>query len=257
MAVNSDVNCFSPMSLDNTMMKNFVVKTKDESSDSEGDSASKTVSITYNCGATVINNVSENIIHSLLRNFPSTKGTCFAFVKHAQNLKYYRRQSGSLRDYLPHISQEELHNVFLKYITKALMVNSVDLSLTMMYSKYQKIQMPHVDYDWKSLKKHGNDLFVGFFPLSIDGMQIIYWPDPVDNKNLTKSKGKMVFIKYRQLYLLPAKFPHAGGFCSGLNGNPRAHLYIAVRSAKLPNADKNEYRFPKNGALLPEKFVFE
>ena len=90
MAVNSDVKCFSPMSLDNKLMKNFVVKTKGESSDSEGESALKTVSITYNCGATVINNVSENIIHSLLRIFPSTKGTCFAFVKHAQNLKYYR-----------------------------------------------------------------------------------------------------------------------------------------------------------------------
>ena len=67
----------------------------------------------------------------------------------------------------------------------------------------------------------------------------------------------MVFIKYREFYLLHAKFPHAGGFCSGLNGNPRAHLYIATRSAKLPNADKNEYRFPKNGALFSEKFVFE
>ena len=117
--------------------------------------------------------------------------------------------------------------------------------------------MPHLDYNWKSLKKYGDDLFLDFFPLSIDGMQIIYWSDPVDKDNLTKSKGKMIFIKYRQLYLLPAKFPHAGGFCSGLNGNPRAHLYIATRSAKLPNADKNEYRFPKNGALFSEKFVFE
>ena len=89
MAVNSDVKCFSPMSLNNTMMKNFVVKTNKESSDSEGDTPSKTVCITYNCGATVINNVSETILHSLLRIFPSTKGSCFAFVKHAQNLKYY------------------------------------------------------------------------------------------------------------------------------------------------------------------------
>ena len=85
MAVNSDVKYFSPMSLDNAMMKNVVVKTNEERSDSEDYSPSKAVCITYNCGATVINNVSETILHSLLHVFPSIKGSCFAFVKHAQN----------------------------------------------------------------------------------------------------------------------------------------------------------------------------
>ena len=62
------------------------------------------------------------------------------------------------------------------------------------------------------------------FPLTIDGMQIIYWFTPVDKDNSKKCQGKSVFVNFRQLYLLPAKYPNIGGFCSGVNGNPRAQL---------------------------------
>ena len=88
-------------------------------------------------------------------------------------------------------------------------------------------------------------------------MQIIYWSSPVDKDNPKKCQGKSVFINYRPLYLLPAKYPHAGGFCSGVNGNPIGHLYIAMKRDNLPNCDKNEYTFCGNCTLFCDKLVYE
>ena len=68
-----------------------------------------------------------------------------------------------MKDYLPKMSHEEIDHLFVKHIKKALHVKDVDLSLNFMYSRRTKIQQLHVDFDWDSLDKYGDDLYVGFF----------------------------------------------------------------------------------------------
>ena len=160
-----------------------------------------------------------------------------------------------MKDYLPKMSHEEIDWLFEKHIKKALNVKHVSLSLNFMYSRSTKLQQPHVDFDWNSLDKYGNDLYVGFFPLTINGMEIVYWTETADSKMEGNCFGKKVCINYREMLLLPGKFPHAGGFCSGLDGNPRCHLYIAVRNGKLSTSDGNQYN-KRNGPLFSKKFLY-
>ena len=52
-------------------------------------------------GAILIKNISEIILHALLRIFPSTKGNSFNLVKYAPNIKYYKKSGAQMKDYLP------------------------------------------------------------------------------------------------------------------------------------------------------------
>ena len=92
--------------------------TTDEHSDSDVDSPPKTVFITYDCGATVLINVSETFLHSLPWVLPSTKRRSFSFVKHAPSLKYCKKH-GTLKDCISQFGDQELQHLFLKYLKKA------------------------------------------------------------------------------------------------------------------------------------------
>ena len=114
-------------------------------------------------GAILIKNISEIILHALFCVFPLTKGNSFNLVKYAPNIKYYKKSGGQMKDYLPKMSHEEIDRLFVKHIKKALHVKDVNLSLNFMYLRSTKLQQPHVDFDWDSLDKYGDDLYVVFF----------------------------------------------------------------------------------------------
>jgi hypothetical protein len=134
-----------------------------------------------------------------------------------------------------------------------------------------------VDYTWEILDEHfatnneddnnensDADLMLGFFPLTEDGMFLQVWPRcPDRNDTSTVIEGRIVFIPYGNLLLLPANTIHAGGFRTtpledecGPYGNLRFHLYIARDGKKLPEHQTNKYTEPSDrGKELCERYV--
>ena len=226
----------------------------EEQSDCQNDKEELNVLISYKSEVVMIVNLSCSLLHSLLRVFPSTMGNTWKTVNKAPNLRYYKKSNGQVKDYLPNMLESKIEQLFVKHIKKALKTEEVHIQMNLMYSKFSKLQMPHVDFDWKALDLYGNKLYVGFFPLTCDGMELVYWTKSADTKDEGKCYGKHVKINYQELLILPGKFPHAGGFYTGADGNPRVHLYIATGTARLPVVEENRYR-KNSGPLFSKKFV--
>lgn len=124
-------------------------------------------------------------------------------------------------------------------------------------------QPPHVDFTWERLEEFGNDLRLGFFPLTMEGMFLQIWSrdDNLEHKDI---KGELIYIPYGKLLTLPASVIHGGGFrttpilnmshCHDYgsdnitdtdHGNLRFHLYIASNKAQLSkNQTTNKYTEP-------------
>jgi hypothetical protein len=98
-------------------------------------------------------------------------------------------------------------------------------------------QDPHIDFKWTSVdeelmsvvrhcknKKYNHVVpLIALFPLTKEGMIIEIWPDePVTGDKV----GQLVQIQYGTILILRGDVVHAGGFCSGPQGNPRAHMYL-------------------------------
>jgi hypothetical protein len=110
-------------------------------------------------------------------------------------------------------------------------------------------QPAHVDYSWEVLEEHPN-LYLGFFPLTSEGMYLQVWPRVMSNAEFRpKIPGEILFIPYGRLLVLPAGTIHAGGFRttpleSGEHGNLRFHLYLARNGDILPEHQTNKYTEP-------------
>jgi len=115
-------------------------------------------------------------------------------------------------------------------------------------------QPAHVDFTWETLEFQKENLFLAFFPLTADGMFLQIWND-VANRNEI-SYGKVVFIPYGKMLILPSDTVHGGGFKSSCNGNLRYHLYISTRNASLPPFQNNKYTEKHNRGLdMSDRFV--
>lgn len=121
-------------------------------------------------------------------------------------------------------------------------------------------QPPHVDFTWERLEKHGDDLRIGFFPLTNDGMFLQIWSRD-DNFQQRNIEGEIIFIPCGKLLTLPATTIHGGGFRTTTaktatitpesnsnnndHGNLRFHLYVANNGAELSkNQTTNKYTEP-------------
>ena len=110
-------------------------------------------------------------------------------------------------------------------------------------------QPAHVDYAWEVLEGEcGQNLQLGFFPLTKEGMLLQVWPRNDDKTQMVE--GEVVFVPFGKLMLLPAKTIHGGGFRTTLDqkvdGNLRFHLYMARESTKLPTHQTNKYTEPSD-----------
>jgi hypothetical protein len=98
-------------------------------------------------------------------------------------------------------------------------------------------QDPHIDFKWTSVEveamsgvRHCKDKkynhvvpLIALFPLTKEEMIVEIWPEePVTGDKV----GQLVQIQYGTILILQGDVVHAGGFCSGPEGNPRAHLYL-------------------------------
>jgi len=108
-------------------------------------------------------------------------------------------------------------------------------------------QPAHVDFTWETLELQKENLFLAFFPLTRDGMFLQVWKE-VGSQEET-SYGKVVFIPYGKMLILPSDTIHGGGFKSSYNGNLRYHLYIAIRGTSLPTFQNNKYTEKHNRGL--------
>ena len=119
-------------------------------------------------------------------------------------------------------------------------------------------QPAHVDYSWDNLEKYGDDLDIGFFPLTKDGMFLQVWSRDDDRNKIIK--GELVYVLYGRLLTLTSKTIHGGGFRTtrnlGKHGNLRAHLYIARNGTSLSITQTNKYTEPGNKRYeLSERYV--
>jgi len=121
-------------------------------------------------------------------------------------------------------------------------------------------QPAHVDYDWQVLQSLGQHLYIGFFPLTKEGMFLQVWPSREKEEEPTVS-GQIVYVPFGSLLVLPATTIHGGGFrttsrLSTIAGNLRFHLYIAQNGIHLPQHQTNKYTEPSNPArLLEERYI--
>lgn len=118
-------------------------------------------------------------------------------------------------------------------------------------------QPAHVDFTWERLARYEQDLRIGFFPLTTDGMFLQVWKRD-DNLNRRSIDGEIIFIPFGKVLSLPATTIHGGGFRSTLpvpvtttrqnqHGNLRFHLYMANNDTKLSkNQTTNKYTEPND-----------
>jgi hypothetical protein len=100
-------------------------------------------------------------------------------------------------------------------------------------------QRAHRDFTMKTYKQNfPGQVFIGFMPITEDGMFLQVWNGP--------GVAKLVFIPYGNFLLLPANTIHAGWMCTSLlHYNHRLHFYILV-SKKANVLARNEKLFFEN-----------
>ncbi len=129
-------------------------------------------------------------------------------------------------------------------------------------------QPAHVDFTWERLEQFGQDLRIGFFPLTSDGMFLQVWKrnDDMREKNIY---GEIIFIPFGKILTLPATTIHGGGFKSTtatkrqqqqqhqLYGNLRFHVYLAHNHTRLSkNQTTNKYTEPNDKTKeLADRYV--
>jgi len=137
-------------------------------------------------------------------------------------------------------------------------VGSNEFLISFMSTEETIPQPAHVDFTWENLEKHGDDLDIGFFPLTKDGMFLQMWQRN-DDVNVTV-EGELIYIPFGRLLILSSKTIHGGGFRTTRNlsrpGNLRAHLYIAKNKANLSITQTNKYTEPGDKRHeLSERYV--
>jgi hypothetical protein len=128
----------------------------------------------------------------LLRNFENHITTCISEFAQNSNLHIVRMQPGALRS-KPGTVPQRAHRDFRMHTYK---------------------------------EKFPNQLYIGFMPVTPDGMFLQVWNAP--------GEAKLIFVPFGQFLLLPGNTIHAGWMCTSLSHyNYRLHFYILV--SKEPN----------------------
>lgn len=107
-----------------------------------------------------------------------------------------------------------------------------------LWSPKHGIQNAHYDFKADVLTKDGSNMFLGFTPITPDGMFLQVWPG--------EGLGTVLYIPYGDLVILPSSTMHAGGFCSReKTGNLRLHFYFYLNNVKGQLSNKNVYHDSK------------
>ena len=112
---------------------------------------------------------------------------------------------------------------------------SLDYILTsILYSPFHGLQNPHYDFKKEVLDKNGDNMYLGFTPLTEDGMFLQVWTK--------EGNGTVLYIPLGVVVILPSKTMHAGGFCSrAITGNLRLHFYFYLNAVPAESHNTNVY----------------
>lgn len=193
--------------------------------------------------------INVNFLSMVARAAPSKRSrTKWSSIGISRNIKNYIHHKGQWYDYCNNEGyQIEYETAFKEQVLVGLGFKGFEYKASYLLSMKEDIQEPHIDYEWGPLKSNKGKLYVFFFPLTHEGMQLQIW----DYWNLKGSQegrfGEKVFIPYGVGVLLPGHIVHAGGFMSGVQGNVRAHIYIGFDNAILPVKEYTNYNEGSDG----------
>jgi hypothetical protein len=139
------------------------------------------------------NSKQQNNLKSLVETFESDITKSISYFVHKSNLHIVRLQPGALRS-VPGVTGP---------------------------------QRAHRDLYMKTYReKFPGQMFIGFMPITEDGMFLQVWNGP--------GIAKLVFIPYGKFLLLPGNTIHAGWMCTSLlHYNHRLHFYILVSKNQM------------------------
>lgn len=97
------------------------------------------------------------------------------------------------------------------------------------------VQNPHYDFTLSfQNSEDGRKTYLGFTPLTEDGMFLQVWKGP--------GHGELLYIPFGSLVILPATTMHGGGFCSRTRtGNLRLHFYFYLDNVAALLGTTNVY----------------
>ena len=96
------------------------------------------------------------------------------------------------------------------------------------------LQNPHYDFTLDYIARNGTNMYLGFTPLTADGMFLQVWKG--------KGQGIVMYIPQGELVILPSSTLHAGGFCSRFRtGNTRLHFYFYLNNVAEKHYNTNVY----------------
>ena len=109
-----------------------------------------------------------------------------------------------------------------------------EMFTSILRSPFHALQNPHYDFNSRDLDSYGQNMYLGFTPLTSDGMFLQVWKG--------EGVGNVLYIPHGQLVILPSLTMHAGGFCSSArSGNLRLHFYFYLNGVKGLLTNTNVY----------------
>lgn len=142
---------------------------------------------------------------------------------------------------------------FVPHVASAISVAPQDIELKGSYLKSLGYapQEAHQDFESTVLSEYREQLYLALTPLTESGCYLQVWLP-----NHSGSCGKILYIPYGVLLILPGDTVHGGGFLADYQSlDLRLHFYIYVKPAK-DVINKNFYfsieKFPMNQELDPD-----
>jgi hypothetical protein len=108
-------------------------------------------------------------------------------------------------------------------------------------------QRAHRDFTLQTYKeKFPGQVYIGFMPITSDGMFLQVWDGP--------GEANLLFIPYGKFLLLPGNTIHAGWMCTSLlHQNHRLHFYIIVSENPNEMSRKEDQFFENMNTYLDEE----
>lgn len=216
--------------------------------DRENDSRAQQLLIDFNGH---LFDISLSLVGEILKKVPVQFSARVADFN--ENLFYAMQERGSLRNIIQNkIDDESPHDSNIDRSVEELEDNirqALGLDDKMAYqgsfmkTDHTQPQPAHVDFKWETLEALNEKLFIGFFPLSKEGMFLQLWDnhDTMAQSSKNDDYGRIVFIPLGKFLVVPSDTIHGGGFKVGSGGNPRYHMYIASDNNVLPKFQNNRY----------------
>jgi hypothetical protein len=163
-----------------------------------------------------------------------------------ENLLYQMQEQSGLEHF--GIPSNELQSI----------LRSHQFLLSFMSTETTNPQPAHVDFTWEFLEENEDQIEIGFFPLTSEGMFLQIWPRN-DDAEVTV-QGEIIYIPYGKLLTVSPGTIHGGGFRTTLDcfkhGNLRSHLYISKGNTHLGRFQTNKYTEPFDRSKeLSERYV--